>query len=273
MRIPMVYNRINQLFENKKESILSIYYTAGFPELGDTVPTLQALQAAGADLVEIGMPFSDPIADGSTIQESNQTALRNGMNLRTLFAQLEGIRSHIQLPLVLMGYVNPVMQYGVEAFCKQCQALEIDGLILPDLPMQAYLEEYKPIFDRHGLHNIFLVTPQTSEARIREIDTHTEGFIYMVSSASVTGAKAGISQAQIDYFERMQALKLRNPRLIGFGISNHETFGRACQYASGAIIGSAFIRLLEETPSANRNATIHAFVEKIRGKNVEIVLK
>ncbi len=261
-----VHNRINHLFETGTEAILSVYYTAGFPRLDDTRLVLRSLQESGTDLVEIGIPFSDPIADGPTIQESNQIALQNGMNLHTLFAQLEGLRSEITLPLVLMGYINPLMQYGMEKFCASCQAVGIDGLILPDLPMDVYREEYKALFEHYGLHNIFLITPQTSEARIREIDAHTEGFIYMVSSASITGAKAGISDTQTAYFERIAAMQLKNPRLIGFGISNRSTFVQACQHARGAIIGSAFIKLLAESPADILPQRIANFVHDLTQK-------
>jgi len=237
-------NRITRLFQEKSGNILSIYYTAGFPNLHDTLPILSALQHAGVDLVEIGMPFSDPVADGETIQQSNQQALDNGMTLAVLFEQLKAMRETIALPVLLMGYVNPVLQYGVEAFCQKCQEVGVDGLILPDLPLEVYAEEYKAVFDRHGLLNVFLITPQTSEARIRQIDELTEGFIYMVSSASVTGVKSEISDAQEAYFQRVADMDLKNPKLVGFGISNRETFGKANRHTHGAIIGSAFVKLL-----------------------------
>ncbi len=255
-------NRINELFSRKSGDILSIYFTAGFPSLEDTVPILQALQQSGVDLVEIGMPYSDPVADGPTIQESNQTALNNGMTIRNLFSQLEGIRTNIDLPIVLMGYLNPIMQYGIEDFCQMCSHIGIDGLIIPDLPMYEYITQYKKIFDQHQLRNTFLITPQTAKERIRIIDQNTEGFIYMVSSASITGAKRSINKDQTQYFERINQMGLSNPRLIGFGISNHETFHKACQYANGAIIGSAFIKLLSN--SKNLNADIKNFIYSIR---------
>ena len=237
-------NRIDQLFETKQERILNVYFTAGYPALEDTVPIMESLQNAGADLIEVGIPFSDPVADGPTIQQSNGLALENGMTLKLLLEQLEGIRKKVQIPFVLMGYINPIVQYGIEAFCAKCREIGADGLILPDLPMFEYLETYKPIFDRHGLYNVFLITPQTSEARIRQIDEHSNGFIYMVSSASTTGAKSSISQNQAAYFARIKAMNLKNPTLIGFGISNAETFDKACTHAHGAIIGSAFIKAL-----------------------------
>ncbi|SIO18274.1 tryptophan synthase subunit alpha [Algoriphagus halophilus] len=240
-------NRIHKLFNAQKDRVLSIYFTAGFPKLEDTLPIMEAIQEGGADIIEIGVPYSDPVADGPTIQESNMVALENGISMKKLFTQLEGFRNKIQLPVVLMGYLNPIMQYGMEAFCKKCQEVGIDGLILPDLPMQQYLDEYKELFEQYGLVNTFLISPQTSEARIREIDEHSNGFIYMVSSHSITGAKAGISEEQIAYFKRVKAMELQNPRLIGFGISDSETFSKASEYSNGAIIGSAFIKVLKNS--------------------------
>lgn len=256
-------HRIDQLFEQKKEHILSVYYTAGFPQLNDTVRIAEYLEQAGADLIEIGMPYSDPLADGPTIQGSSQLALNNGMSIRVLLEQLQAIREKVNIPLILMGYLNPVIQYGVERFCQQCQQIGIDALIIPDLPMQAYLNEYKAMFESYGLYNIFLITPQTSEERIRLIDEHSHGFIYMVSSASVTGAKGNITEQQISYFNRIQAMKLRHPQLIGFGISNHETFSQASQYAQGAIIGSAFIKVLTESEDLKKGIT--DFIQSIKG--------
>lgn len=239
-------NRIDQLFKDKQENILSIYFTAGFPKLEDTRPIMKALEEAGADIIEIGVPYSDPVADGPTIQESNKVALDNGMSLKKLFAQLEGMRSEIKIPVILMGYLNPMMQYGMEAFCKKCQEVGVDGIIVPDLPMQQYLDEYKEVFDQYGLRNTFLISPQTSEKRIREIDQYSDGFIYMVSSHSITGAKAGITDAQIDYFQSVKDMGLKSPRLIGFGISNRDSFLKASSYSHGAIIGSAFIKVLQQ---------------------------
>jgi tryptophan synthase alpha chain len=255
-------NRIDQLFQQRSEPVLNIYFTAGFPQLNDTRTILKSLQEAGADLIEIGIPYSDPVADGPTIQGSNKIALDNGMSLRRLMEQLKGLRSEIKVPVVLMGYVNPIVQYGIEAFCRDCEEVGIDGLILPDLPMYEYLNFYKPTFEKHGLHNIFLISPQTSEARIREIDEYSRGFIYMVSSAAVTGAKQGISQEQVAYFERVEKMQLRHPRLIGFGISDRESFLKASQYADGAIIGSAFIRLLEQSKGLDQD--IKEFVTSIK---------
>ncbi len=238
-------NRITALFQTKLHSVLNLYFTAGYPTLKDTMPILEALQEAGADIAEIGMPYSDPVADGETIQQSNQIALENGMSLKVLFEQLKGMRSKVQIPVILMGYINPVLQFGIENFCQKCQEVGVDGLILPDLPMDEYYEEYKPVFDKYGLLNIFLITPQTTEARIRRIDEISDGFIYMVSSASVTGKTSGISDEMEAYFNRVNAMNLKNPRLIGFGIKDHETFTKASEYAAGAIIGSQFIRVLQ----------------------------
>ncbi|GGZ26017.1 tryptophan synthase alpha chain [Echinicola pacifica] len=239
-------NRIDQLFENKKENILSIYFTAGFPSLEDTLPIMQAIEEAGGDIIEVGMPYSDPVADGPTIQESNKKALENGMNMKKLFSQLGDMRETVSLPVVLMGYLNPIIQYGVEEFCRKCKEVGVDGLILPDLPIQEYQDEYKETFDKYDLRNTFLISPQTSEQRIRTIDEQSDGFIYMVSSHGVTGAKSGISEEQEAYFERVKAMNLKNPRLIGFGISDHKTFSTASSYCNGAIIGSAFIKVLQD---------------------------
>ncbi len=238
-------NRINQLFEKKQKNILSVYFTAGFPQLEDTVPVLKALQANGVDLVEIGIPFSDPMADGPVIQQSSHEALQNGMSIRKLFSQLTDIRREIQIPLVMMGYLNPVMQFGFENFCRECSRVGVDGMIIPDLPMSDYLAEYKLIAESFNLKFIFLITPETSEGRIREIDEHTNGFIYMVSSAAVTGTQQSFD-SRIAYFNRINAMGLKNPRLIGFGVSNKATLEMVNQHASGAIIGSAFIKTLGE---------------------------
>jgi len=254
-------NRINQLFQTKKENILSIYFTAGYPNLDDTVTIIQTLEKNGADLIEIGMPFSDPVADGPVIQNSSTVALKNGMSIKKLFEQLANIRKSVKIPLILMGYLNPVIQFGLEKFCQKCQEVGIDGLILPDLPLSVYQEEYQALFEQYGLYNILLITPQTSEARIRQIDEASKGFIYMVSSSSTTGAKDKVSDFHEEYFERVNQLKLQNPRLIGFGISNHETFENACKFASGAIIGSAFVKALEQEASLEER--ISHFVSRI----------
>ena len=253
-------NRIDQKFrENKK--LLSIYFSAGFPNLEDTVPILKKLQTAGVDMVEIGLPFSDPLADGPTIQASSTQALHNGMTTEKLFSQLEGIRKHIEIPLVLMGYFNPMMQYGIEKFCSRCETIGIDGIIIPDLPVDVYHENYKALFDKHGLYNMFLITPQTSEARIKYIDKVSNGFIYMVSSASVTGAKSTFGNTQTEYFKRIATLKLKTPTVIGFGISDQETYKIACDQSRGAIIGSAFIQFLEKEGEEK----IGSFIKSIRG--------
>jgi tryptophan synthase alpha chain len=233
--------------------VLSIYFTAGFPELEDTIPVMEAIQAGGADIIEIGIPYSDPIADGPTIQDSNMIALDNGMSMKKLFEQLKGFRAKVHLPVVLMGYLNSIIQFGMEEFCKKCKEVGVDGLIVPDLPMQQYLDEYKSLFDSFGLVNTFLISPQTSEKRIREIDENTDGFIYMVSSHSITGAKADISEEQIAYFERVKAMNLKNPRLIGFGISDAQTFTTASRYSNGAIIGSAFIKKVKAAQNLSQD--------------------
>ena len=238
-------NRINHSLRQDKK-LLSIYFTAGYPKLEDTVPVILELERCGADMIEIGLPFSDPLADGPTIQASSTAALRNGMQTELLFEQLKDIRKKVQIPLIIMGYFNPVLQYGVEAFCKKCREIGIDGLILPDLPLDVYQETYEAVFKENGLLNVFLITPQTSEARIRQIDAGSEGFIYMVSSASTTGAKTGFEEEQLAYFERIATMDLKHPQIVGFGISNLQTLQQATMHAKGAIIGSAFIKMLTE---------------------------
>ncbi len=254
-------NRINKLFETKKQNILSVYFTAGFPNLNDTVEIIQELEKNGVDLIEIGIPFSDPTADGPTIQKSSETALKNGMNLNLLFEQLKDIRKSVNIPLILMGYINPVYQYGIDRFCEKCAEIGIDGTILPDLPLDEFESHYKAFYDKNNLHNILLITPQTSEARIRQIDEISGGFIYMVSSASTTGAGKKVEDFHQDYFERIQNMQLKNPRLIGFGISDRATFGNACKYANGAIIGSAFVNAVSS--STDLKTGIKVFVENI----------
>ncbi len=254
-------NRIKELFKTKKE-ILSIYFTAGYPNLTDTVPIIKALEKAGVDLIEIGMPFSDPLADGPTIQASSQTALHNGMSIKILFEQLKEIRKSVSIPLILMGYFNPVHKFGLDNFLEKCAETGIDGTIIPDLPFDEYLNTYKEKFEANKVSNIFLITPQTPESRIKLINNNSTGFIYMVSSAAITGAKTGLSDSQISYFERIKAMKLENPTLIGFGISDHKSFKTTCQYSSGAIVGSAFVKLLSE--SKNLEADILQFVTNIK---------
>tara|TARA_B100000900_G_scaffold179497_1_gene152111 strand:+ start:4094 stop:4855 length:762 start_codon:yes stop_codon:yes gene_type:complete len=252
-------NRIDQTFK-KNRKLLSIYFSAGHPELEDTVPILETLQDSGVDMVEIGLPFSDPLADGPTIQESSTCALRNGMTTEKLFDQLENIRENIHIPLILMGYFNPIMQYGIERFCQKCQSIGIDGLIIPDLPIDLYHEYHKEVFDKYNLYNMFLITPHTSEARINFIDSISNGFIYMVSSASVTGAQNTFGKIQEDYFKRIANMKLSTPQIVGFGISNANTYQVATKYCSGGIIGSAFIKFLEK----NGVAAIPKFIKSIR---------
>lgn len=252
-------NRINQKLQ-EDQKILSIYFSAGYPNLNDTVQIIQDLEKNGVDMIEIGLPFSDPLADGPTIQASSTQALHNGMTTQVLFDQLKDIRKTVQIPLVIMGYFNPMLQYGVEQFCATCAEIGIDGLIIPDLPVDVYADEYKSIFEQYGLKNIFLITPQTSDERIRFIDSVSDGFIYMVSSASVTGSSAGFGNTQEAYFQRIAQMNLNNPQIIGFGINNAETFQQATQFAKGAIIGSAFITYLKENGTAN----IKAFVQSIR---------
>lgn len=252
-------NRINQkLQENKK--LLSIYFTAGYPNLNDTIPTIEALEKSGVDMIEIGLPFSDPLADGPTIQESSTQAIENGMTTKLLFEQLKEVRKSVQIPLIIMGYFNPMMQFGVENFCQKCQEVGIDGLIIPDLPLEEYLSEYQAIFEKYNLKNVFLITPQTSNERIMEIDAVSDSFIYMVSTAAVTGGQAGFGTEQTAYFERIASLNLKNPQIIGFGISDKETFTQATLHQKGAIIGSAFIKYITQ----NSIAKIGEFVEKIR---------
>ncbi|MDR1683195.1 MAG: tryptophan synthase subunit alpha [Candidatus Symbiothrix sp.] len=245
-------NKINNLFQQKQKEILSIYFTAGFPKLNDAAEIIRTLQANGIDMIEVGIPFSDPMADGVVIQNSSNTALQNGMNLKLLFNQLDSIKEDVHIPLILMGYLNPIMQYGFEHFCEDCRRTGVSGMIIPDLPFKDYLAEYKPVADEYDLRIIMLITPETSEERIRFIDEHTAGFIYMVSSASTTGAQKSFDESKQAYFQRINAMDLHNPRLIGFGISNRETLQAAFAKASGAIIGSKFVSLLaeESTPEA-----------------------
>jgi tryptophan synthase alpha chain len=256
-------NRIDKLFKEKKSSILSIYFTAGYPHLDSTTKVIRSLASAGADMIEIGMPFSDPMADGPVIQRSNEKALLNGMTLRLLFDQLKDIRNEISVPLILMGYLNPVMQFGIESFCRKCRETGIDGVILPDLPVQVYTEEYRSIFNENDLYNILLITPQSSRDRILEIDKASRGFVYMVSSSSVTGTKGNFSEDQMSYFKRVSEMNLKNPGLIGFGISNNDTFIKAGKYARGGIIGSAFVKTLGQDGNIDRNIT--HFIKGIRG--------
>lgn len=252
----------NRIIEklNLDKKLLSIYFTAGYPSLKSTVQIIQDLEKSGVDMIEIGLPFSDPLADGPTIQESSTAALKNGMTTEILFDQLKDIRKTVSIPLIIMGYFNPVMQYGVKSFCKRCSEIGIDGLILPDLPLDVYESEYKEIFEKYGLLNTFLITPQTSDERIRQIDQASNGFIYMVSSASVTGSKSGFGSEHEAYFERIASMNLKNLQIVGFGIKDATTFKQAIQKAKGAIIGSAFIKHLTQ----NGTEKISEFLSSIK---------
>jgi tryptophan synthase alpha chain len=256
---PKIMNRINQKLQEDKK-LLSIYFTAGFPKINDTFSIIQELEKNGVDMIEIGLPFSDPLADGPTIQESSTIAIENGMTTSLLFEQLKDIRKSVQIPLIIMGYFNPMMQFGMEKFCQKCAEVGIDGLIIPDLPLFVYETEYKAIFEKYNLKNIFLITPQTSSERIQQIDTISDSFIYMVSSAAVTGSQSGFVAEQMDYFKRIADLNLKNPQIIGFGIKDKETFQQATKHQKGAIIGSAFINFLKKNPIS----MISKFVHKIK---------
>ena len=245
-------NKINKLFSQSKDrKLLSIYFCAGCPTIGGPADVIRTLERRGIDMIEVGMPFSDPLADGPVIQEAGTIALRNGMTTDILFSQLKEIKDEIQIPLVWMGYLNIVMHYGYERFFEKCVESGISGVIIPDLPFQDYLDIIKPIADSHGIRVIMMITPETSEERIRFIDEHTDGFVYMVSSASITGAQSEFGDAKVDYFRRIDDMNLRNPRMIGFGISNRQTLESAQAYAAGAIIGSKFVTLLRETGDAD----------------------
>ena len=245
-------NRINQLFQDSPKNLLSVYFCAGFPTLDSTADVIRTLEKNGVNMVEIGIPFSDPMADGIVIQDAATRALRNGMSLRILFEQLQDIRRDVRIPLILMGYLNPIMHFGFEAFCRKCTECGIDGVIIPDLPFREYEENYKAVAQKYDIRVIMLITPETSEKRIREIDAHTDGFIYMVSSAAVTGAQKEFNAQKQAYFQRIKQMQLRNPRMIGFGISNKSTYESAAAYASGCIIGSKFVTLLEEEKDARK---------------------
>ena len=237
-------NRINQILQENKK-LLSIYFTAGYPNLNDTVSIIKELERNGVDMIEIGLPFSDPLADGPTIQESSTQAIANGMTTKLLFEQLKDIRETVKIPLLIMGYFNPMMQFGIDNFCEKCSEIGIDGLIIPDLPLEEYLLEYQEIFVKYNLKNVFLVTPQTSNERILQIDSVSDSFIYLVSSASVTGIQSGFGKDQMEYFKRISNLNLNNPQIIGFGIHNSETFNQATLHQKGAIIGSSFVKFLK----------------------------
>ncbi len=253
-------NRITETMA-KDGKLLSIYFTAGFPALNDTVDIIKTLQDSGVDMIEIGLPYSDPLADGPTIQDSSTTALKNGMSTRTLFEQIKDIRKHVHIPLIVMGYFNPMLQYGVEEFCRECAEIGIDGLIMPDLPYDYWKEHYSAIYEKYGLKHVQLITPQTSKERILEIDGQSrDGFIYMVSSSATTGSQEGFRQEQLDYFERIASYNLKSPRIVGFGIKDDTTFFQATAKAKGAIIGSAFIKMLKTEGKKG----IHQFISSIR---------
>ncbi len=255
-------NRLQQLFQKHQKDLLSIYYTAGYPNLTDTLKIAENLEKAGANFLEIGFPYSDPVADGPVIQASSKEALDKGMTLNLLFDQLGDLRKNVTIPILLMGYVNVVLQYGVEEFCKKCKEVGVDGCIIPDLPMYEYEELYRPIFEEYGLSNIFLVTPQTSEDRIRKIDGLSNAFIYLVSSSATTGNNLSVSDTSNQYFKRIADMNLKNPLMIGFGISDRSTFDSACQFASGAIIGSAFVKALDNDKDVEDN--IKQFMQDFR---------
>ena len=255
-------NKINSLFANSKDQkLLSLYFCAGAPTLDSTANVILTMQEKGISMVEVGIPFSDPMADGPVIQEAATTALKNGMSLRLLFEQLKAIKEQVSIPLVLMGYLNPIMQYGIEQFCQSCVDSGVSGVIIPDLPFDDYLESIKPAADKYDIRIIMLITPETSEERIRFIDEHTDGFIYMVSSAATTGAQQSFDEQKQQYFRRINAMNLRNPRMIGFGISNKQTLESAQQNAAGAIIGSKFVQLLQA--HGNAAAALDALFEAL----------
>lgn len=255
-------SRLKKLFEQKGQNVLSVFYTAGFPTLKDTAEIAKNLEKAGANIIEIGIPFSDPVADGPTIQASNKVALDNGMSVKLLLEQVKEIRKAVNTPIILMGYLNPVMQYGFEKFCKDSVEAGVDGLILPDLPLDEFKSEYKQLTESLQLDMIFLISPTTSEDRIRIIDDLSSGFVYAVSSSSTTGVKKGFTADQEAYFKRISTMKLRNPVLIGFGISDNQTFSKASEFASGAIVGSAFVNLLKD--SNNFEDDILTFVKNLK---------
>ncbi len=254
-------NRLNELFQHKKEPLLSIYFTAGYPDLNSTLDIAEAIEKAGADFMEVGFPYSDPLADGPVIQNSSQKALQNGMNLAILFEQLKELRKRVSIPVLLMGYVNPVLQYGVKNFCDSCAAVGVDGVIVPDLPMVEYEEFYKDYFIDNAISNIFLVTPQTSEERIRKIDDLSNSFIYLLSSSSTTGKNLTVSNEADAYFSRIREMNLKNPTMIGFGISDQKSFNKAAEYTRGAIVGSAFVKFLDTENALQR---IPEFINSIR---------
>lgn len=254
-------SKLITLFQEKKSRLCSVYFTSGYPKLNDTATVVKSLEAAGVDFLEVGFPYSDPMADGPTIQESSSVALKNGINLDLIFDQLETIKEQVNIPLVGMGYLNQMLRYGDEKFCQKCQSVGIETLILPDMPMIEYETIYKDLFAKYGITNVFLITPQTSEERIKKIDKMTDAFIYVVASSSITGAKGSISEAQVEYFNRIKSYNLKSTLIAGFGISSKETFDTVCEHVNGAIIGSAFVKYV----GANGVGTIDAFVKDIIG--------
>ncbi len=257
-------NRLTDLFERKKNNVLNIYFTAGHPTLNSTVNIIQTLEKNGADIIELGMPYSDPMADGETIQKSSAVALNNGMTLDTLFAQVEEARQTVQIPLIVMGYYNQLIQYGIDRFVARCAAVGIDGMIIPDLPMAIYEKDHKSLFEQYNISHSFLITPQTSDDRIRQADELSSGFIYVVSQSSITGKTGDINKEQEAYFERINAMRLKTPTLIGFGIHDKATKERAFNFANGAIIGSAFIRSVDGA-NGNIESTIEEFLQGVIG--------
>ena len=253
-------NRLEELFTRKKNNILNVYCTAGFPQLNNTLEVMKALQDNGADAIELGMPYSDPLADGPVIQASNNKALQNGMTMELLFEQLRDFRKEIYIPVILMGNINPVLQFGFENFCKQAASLPVDGIILPDLPEYEFENEYGAIIKRYGLDFIFLITPETSEERIKKLDALSTGFLYAVSSSSTTGNEKDFNAVE-QYLERLKNMQLKNPVIVGFGIKDKQTFQSACKYANGAVIGTAYIKALES--SGNIQITTKAFLDSI----------
>lgn len=263
-QIVTLENRLTKLFDSKQRDILNIYFTAGHPELNATAEIIRHLELSGADLVEVGIPYSDPLADGTTIQASSKVALDNGMTLSILFDQIKQARKASSIPIILMGYFNQVLQFGVEEFLKTAQLAGVDGLIIPDLPMDVYEIKYRSLFEKYNLSISFLITPQTSEKRIKVADKLSSSFVYVVSRSSITGSNSQISEAQLNYFNKIRNLNLDNPSLIGFGIHNHQTYRIACQHSNGAIIGSAFIRELDK--GGKLEECIPAFIQKIRNQ-------
>ncbi|MGQ9619840.1 MAG: tryptophan synthase subunit alpha [Bacteroidales bacterium] len=255
-------NRIDQLFSSDKKQLLSVYFTAGYPSTDSTIGIISTLAEAGADMIEIGIPFSDPLADGPVIQKSSSVALKNGMNLKLLFKQIAGIRKEVNIPLLMMGYLNPVLRFGIENFCRKCAETGIDGIILPDLPPDIYIEQFRQVFIKYSIYNILLISPNTSQERIRFIDGITEGFLYVVSSSSVTGIKGTFTDEQREYFRKIKGMNLTHPFMIGFGISSHESYLEACRYASGVIVGSAFIKILGE--NGFNKESIKKFIKNIK---------